>query len=244
MKFRAHIFLLLLILSVETRAQNSFQSSSPYTGKIVTSNGNDVMLPSYAQGDKDVQGSSYFSKDWVKGSVTLSNTKVFSDDAYVFMFDKVDESLYFKKADSPVTMQADVNKLIAFTLFTDRPHTFMKAAYFGSRETEFFEVLLLDEKKYSLVKSVKTSLEESHASKGAQAMTQTLTSSVSYLDEVKYFIFQQGKLTEVALKRKKIADAFPAGDAQKVEAYLKEHGGNLNEEYAVDMLKDLNEHMN
>jgi len=242
MKYFASACLLCCLLGTTGKAQNSFQSSSPYTGKTVTVNGNDVMLPAYASTADKFEGSSYFSKEWVEGSVTTTDNNVFSKDL-LFMYDKVNHELYYKKRDSLATWKVDLTKVAAFSLVTDKSHIFMKADYFNKDYSgEYFEVLLLDEKKYSLVKFVKTTYEQNVASKGAQAMT-TNFSTGSYVDNVKYFLFKDGISTEVMLKKKKFEEAL-GPDSQKAEVYFKDHGGSFNEQAAISVLAEVNAQLN
>jgi hypothetical protein len=197
------------------------------------------MLPSYRSSTDKIEGSSYFSKDWVKGSVTTTDNNVFSKNL-LFMFDKVNNTLYYKKQDSSMTWKVDINKLSAFNLITDQPHIFMKADFFTKDHPgEFFEVLLLDEKKYSFLKRMETSFEQPPVNRAAQAMTESISSG-RYVDKVSYFIFNNGTLTEVELKKKSFPNAMNA-DEDKAETYIKNHNGNFNESYVITMLTDINE---
>ena len=242
MKSLPAALLLCCLICTETKAQNNFQSSSPYTGKTVTVNGNDVMLPAYASTVDQFKGSNYFSKEWVEGSVTTADNNVFSKDL-LFMYDKMNNELYYKKRDSQVTWKVDLTKVSGFSLSTDKPHIFMKADYFNKDYTgQYFEVLLLDEKKYSLVKFVKVTYEQNIESKGAQAMNASFSSG-KYVDNVKYFLFKDGVSTEVTLKKKRFEEALGA-DSQKADAYFKDHGGSFNEQAAVSVLTEVNSQLN
>lgn len=241
MKCFALVFV-LCGLCAKTRAQNNFQSSSPYTGKIVNVNGNDIMLPSYNASAVKIEGSSYFSKDWVKGSVTTTDNVVFSKNL-LFMYDKTNNELYYKARDSSVTYKVDREKILAFNLITNHPHIFMKADFFDKDHAgEFFEVLVLDEKKYSLLKYVKAIYEENATSKASQAMTENFSNG-RYVDNVKYFLFKNGAATEVMLKKKKFEEVLGV-DFDKAEAYLKNHNGSFNEEAAIGLLTEINEQLN
>lgn len=242
MKCLPAALLLCCLICTEIKAQNNFQSSSPYTGKTVTVNGNDVMLPAYASDLDQFKGSNYFSKEWVEGSVTTADNNVFSKDL-LFMYDKMNNELYYKKRDSQVTWKVDLTKVSGFSLSTDKPHIFMKADYFNKDYTgQYFEVLLLDENKYSLVKFVKVTYEQNIESKGAQAMNANFSSG-KYVDNVKYFLFKDGVSTEVTLKKKRFEEALGA-DSQKADAYFKDHGGSFNEQAAVSVLTEVNSQLN
>jgi len=234
--------LLCCFLSAQVQAQNSFQSGSPYTGTTVTVNGNDVMLPAYAATKDKFEGSTYFSKEWVAGSVTTTDNTVFSANI-LFMYDKMNNELYYKKRDSQTTWKVDLTKVSGFSLQTDRPHIFMRADYFNKDYTgQYFEVLLLDEKKYSLLKYMKVTYEENISSKGSQAMNQNFSTG-KYVDNIKYFLFKDGISTEVTLKKKRFEEALGA-DSEKAQAYFKDHGGSFNEQAAVSLIAEVNSQLN
>ena len=234
--------LLCSFLGTQLQAQNSFQSGSPYTGTTVTVNGNDVMLPAYATTKDKFEGSTYFSKEWAAGSVTTTDNTVFGA-SLLFMYDKMNNELYYKKRDSQTTWKVDLTKVSGFSIQTERPHIFMRADYFNKDYTgQYFEVLLLDEKKYSLLKYMKVTYEENISSKGSQAMNQNFSTG-RYVDNVKYFLFKDGISTEVTLKKKRFEEALGA-DSQKAQAYFKDHGGSFNEPAAVSLIAEVNSQLN
>ena len=109
------------------------------------------MLPSYGLNSEGASNT-YFSKDWVKGSVTTTDNQTYSE-GLVFMFDKVGRQLYFKNVDSATVMQADMSKVSLFSLITDKQHIFIKGDLLNKDFSgEIFEMLVLDEKKFSLLK--------------------------------------------------------------------------------------------
>ena len=66
---------------------------------------------------------------------------------------------------------------------------------------EFFEALVFNDKKYSLLKYTVTNFEPTTTSKASQAMTQTLSNG-RYVDKVTYFLFFSNMLQPVELKKK------------------------------------------
>ena len=222
--------------SAQSSGGNSFQSQSPYTGRLV--NGFDVLLPTYNSGS-DVGGKPYFSKDWVKGSVKTIKNEEFSN-KLLFMYDKVGGKLFFKNEDSATIMEADGGMIYSFTLITDKPHVFMRADLFNSDYTgKFFEALVFNDKKYSLLKYTATNFEQATTSKASQAMTQTLSNG-RYVDKETYFLFFNSTLQPVELKKKAFPKALNNADYDKAEAYIKMNNGNFNESYASKLLETLN----
>jgi hypothetical protein len=239
------LFLIAGTLQLKAQTQmpdggNASQGESTYTGYAV--NSNIFVLPSYAK-NGNVDGNPYFSKDWIQGSVTTKDNQAFGQ-GLVFMYSKVDGRLFFKKTDSAVIMQADPSKISTFTLITDKPHTFIHGDFFSADyRDKFFEVLVLNEKKYSLVKLTTASFVENSGAATAQSMTHTDDLGGSYTDKVKYYIFKNGQQTPVDLKKKSFQNALSA-DKDKVEKYFKEHSGNFNEAAAVSLITEINEQLN
>ena len=214
---------------------NAFQTQNIYTGYAVS--GNDIVLPVY-KGNSDVIGSPFFSKDWVKGSVTTTDKNTFSDNL-VFIYDKTENNLYFKNIDSNKIMKADISKISAFNLITDKPHTFIKGDFIDKDySNKFFEVLVLDEKKYSLFKLTQTHYQQTEVSKASQAMTESISPG-KYVDDVTYFLFSNNVLQPVELKKKFFINDMNK-DADKTEAYLSKNKGNFNESYVILMLNAIN----
>ena len=238
MKYFFSSLLLFFNLYQNTIAQvsgNAFQTQNIYTGYAIS--GNDVVLPVY-KGGSDVQGSPFFSKDWVKGSVTTTDKNTYSD-KLVFMYDKTNNNLYVKNTDSDKILKADISKILAFNLVTDKPRTFIKSDLVNKDYTgKFFEVLVLDEKKYSLFKLTQTHYQQTEVSKASQAMTESISPG-KYVDNVTYFLLANNVLQPVELKKKIFIKAIGT-DADKAEAYTQENKGNFNESYVIAMLNAIN----
>jgi hypothetical protein len=209
-----------------------------YFQKTDLVNNNDVMLPSYGLNDEGANNT-FFSKDWVKGSVTTTDNQTYSE-GLVFMFDKVGHQLYFKKADSATIMEADMSKVSLFSLVTDKQHIFIKGELVNKDFSgEIFEMLVLDEKKFSLLKSIINVYQQPSGSSAAKAMTQTETPG-KYVDKPVYYMYANNSLQQIELKKKSFFKAL-GSDELKAEAYTQNHHDNFNEEYAVNLLTYLNQ---
>ena len=214
---------------------NVFQNNYVAAGYAVGDN--KLALPFEVNGQYD--GNPYFSKDWVKGSVKTTDNNEFHD-KLLFIYDKVDGNLYFKKQDSTTIMQADKSKIYSFTLLTDKPHTFMQGDFFSKDYAgKFFEVLLLDDKKYSLLKYTTTSFQEPETSKASQAMTESISHG-KYVDKGTYFLYFDNTLQPIELKKKTFSKTLKPDDVSKADEYIKETNGNFNEAYVILMLQDIN----
>ncbi len=209
---------------------------SNYLGKtnLVISDYN--ALPTYSV-DGVNAANVYFSNDWVKGSVSTIDNKTYSE-GLVFMLDKVHHQLYFKKVDSSIIMQTDMSKVSVFSLITDKQHIFIKGDLLRKNLSgNIFEVLILDEKKFSFLKSVSSVYEEMSGNPIAQAMTQ---STGKYVDKPVYYIYNDTLLKKIQLKKKSFAKAL-GSDESKAELYMQNHQGKFNEAYAINLIMYLNQ---
>jgi len=240
-----HVFVILCLgvsttqLKAQTVSQtpdgsSNSETESAYTGYVV--NNNVPALPNSTSGG--VTGNPYFSKDWVNGSITTGDNKVISQDL-VFMYNKVDGRLFLKKSESAVILQADPAKITSFTLITDRPHTFVRTDAFTKEYSgNFYEVLVRDEKKYSLLKLTTAEFQENTTAAASNVMTVT-SSAGSFSDKVKYYICKDGQLTQVSLKKKSFQSTI-ASDKDKAEKYFQEHSGSFNEDAAIGLITEIN----
>ena len=209
-----------------------------YFQKIDLINNNDIMLPSYRSNGEGANNT-FFSKEWVKGSVTTTDNQTYSE-GLVFMFDKVGRQLYFRKTDSASIMEADMSKVSLFSLVTDKQHIFIKGDLLNKDFSgEIFEMLVLDNKKFSFLKSILSVYQQPSGSSAAQAMTQTETPG-KYVDKLVYYIYGNNSLQQIELKKKSFFKAL-GPDELKAEAYTQNHHGNFNEDYAVNLLTYLNQ---
>jgi hypothetical protein len=225
-----------LIIAVTAKAQNAFQVQNVYTGYAV--NGNDIVIPTF-NAITDLSSNQYFSKKWLTGSVTTTDKNTFGD-RLVFMYDKVNNNLYFKNADSDKIYRADMAKVSSFDLVKDnKEHIFIKGDFVNSDYSgKFFEVLILNENKYSLFKLTQTEFQHSQTSAASQAMTESISPG-SYVDKATYFLYANHTLTPVELKKKNFAEGL-GFNAEKAEDYIKSNKGSFNESYVIAMLNDIN----
>ncbi|MBV9963063.1 MAG: hypothetical protein JO072_12520 [Parafilimonas sp.] len=209
-----------------------------YFQKQNLENNNNIGLPGYTAQD-EIDNDAYLSKDWVKGSVTATDRNIYGADL-VFMYDKINGNLYFRKPDSAVVMQADMDKIISFNLLTDKPHVFIKSDFFaGADKNKFYEVLVLNDKNYSLFKFTKREYQQSNDNKAAQAITQSLTSG-AYQDKTTYFLYYNSVLKPVELRKAAFLDAMVI-KKDKADLYCQNHKGKFNEDYVIKMLNEINQ---
>ncbi len=211
---------------------DDFKLMSSYSGG--NANGYSV-IPTYKS--NNIEGSPFFSPNWMPGSVTTKDSKVFSSQL-LFMFDEFDNSLYYKKNDTGATMKIDLNQVSSFTLNSDKPHLFMPADFFSKDYTgQFFEVLVFNN-KYSLLKLSQITLQKPAYSEINQVVNNEQSSK--FVTKVSYFIYTNGVLQPAELKKKSFPKALNGSDVDKAEAYIKNNSGNFNETYVTNMIDEIN----
>lgn len=199
---------------------------------------NDIILPSYNLNGAGANNT-FFSNDWVKGSVTTTTNQTYSD-GLLFMLDKVKCQLYFKQIDSAAIMEADMSKISLFSLITDKQHIFIKGDLLSHDfKGDIFEILVLGEKKITLLKSILSVYNQPSAKSAAQIMTQAETTG-SYTDNPVYYIYSNNNLQKTELKKKSFLKALGT-DELKAELYIQSHHGNFSEAYAINLITFLNQ---
>lgn len=211
---------------------NDFKMMSGYTSG--TSNGYDV-IPTY--NPSEIKGNPYFSEDWLKGSVITTDNQAFSS-GLLFMYNKYNNELYYKKFNSDTTLKIDLSRVNSFTLIKDALHNFMRADYFDKKYAgEFFETLVFDNKKYAFLKLNKTILQDPPYSEVAQVAGGNRAKT--FVEKNTYFIYVNKTLTEVDLKKKSFEKILSSDAAY--QKYIKDNGGSFNESYIIEMFTTLNE---
>lgn len=190
----------------------------------------------------DINGSQFFYPGWVKGSVTTTDNKAIESDNYLFLFDKVRQVLFIKyntgDDNNNSVMTADNDKLKAFTLITDKPHSFISAsAYDLTLKNDFFEVLVQDN-NYTLLKLNKASFEK--ADEHDMLAMKNGDFSDAFVDHSTYYIYHNSKLEKINLQQYSIRKNLKDQKA-KVDAYFDMH---QNEEMSEGVLVNLINYLN
>jgi cystathionine beta-lyase family protein involved in aluminum resistance len=104
---------------------------------------------------------------------------------------------------------------------------------------KFFLVLVKSDTQYSLYKQFVTKYVEANLRN--DGVIQTGHEYNEYKDASQYFIVQQstGTSKNISLKSKAIKAALE-GNEEKVDAYFREHKGNVDEQFLVDLITYLN----
>ena len=169
-----------------------------------------------ANRDKEVVGSQFLFKTWVKGNVTNNEGVKFSK--ALINFDKVSQTLYLQLDDTATVFQVD--KSYVKSVFLSDGVVSYNLEKVPSLNTNFFYNELV-KGKYSLYSFIKTTFIPSNF------QTNGLVSSGNRYDEFKdeiiyYLVFPDGSSAEVPLKKKAIKGLF-VSEKNKVDDFLKKN---------------------
>ncbi|HVS96479.1 MAG TPA: hypothetical protein VHE54_08325 [Puia sp.] len=193
-------------------------------------------LQTYHSGN--VEGSQFFSPNWTTGTVTTVTNQQFGKN-YLFLYDKVRQELFMKPKDSSVVLLADKDLIGAFTLVTDKVHSFVPAsAYDPSNAGNFFEVLVKDDKGYSLYKLIKTKFvkaDERDMEKQAQGEVFD-----SFQDQITYYLIKDGRTKTVALRKNNILKVLTPVKSKASQYFDQNSDRNLDEGMLIGIIQYIN----
>lgn len=208
-------------------------AQSPLTN-ITTGNGTFVSLSS----KEDTKGSQLFFTGWAKGEAQKKTGEIIKGDMYEFNYDKINGNLIVSESKrEPIAVSQDA--VTRFTLYNkgEAPVTFVVVPAIDTRR---YSILLTAGKNYQFYKLVKTKFEK------ANFKTDGITSSGNkydeFTDEYTYYVVKQGsdKPVKLSLKKKAIKEVFSA-DIDKVNKFMADNTGDIDEEYVKRLCENLNQ---
>jgi hypothetical protein len=187
---------------------------------------------------KDVTGSKFLFPDWVSGRVINNAGQEFSGGAR-FNFDKMSQNLYVQLKDTSPDVAFLVDKWQLKAIYLNdgtNTYNFEKSP---SLDTNFFYRALLKGDKYSLYSRIKTTfIASDYHSNG-------IVSSGNMYDEYKdeltyYIILPDHSAHEISLRKKAIKSVLKS-EEEKVDKFLDNSTGDINEGLVVKLLTTLND---
>ncbi|GGB18650.1 hypothetical protein GCM10011511_48060 [Puia dinghuensis] len=185
-----------------------------------------------------VKGSQFFYPTWSKGSlITNSNEKL--GDKYMYLFDKVRQELFIQVPDSNAVYLVNKSQIHAFTLNTDKPHTFEIASdYIPGRTTDYFEILIKND-KYSLLKFTKTTLVKFDPHDMMRVKNGELYDE--FVDEYTYYLTLKGGSLQAIPLRAGVIKKVLSAEKSKVNDYFDTNANEeLDEKFLVGLIGFLN----
>ncbi|HEY2349687.1 MAG TPA: hypothetical protein VGH64_11750 [Puia sp.] len=188
-----------------------------------------------------INGSQFFLPEWSSGEVITIHHEIYSQDLQ-FMYDKVRQELFVRKKDSAMVLLTNKDEVKSFKLKNDRGEefTFLNSKFFDEERPEvFYQLLISDSAKLSLIKYIKTTLEKADTHDMMKVREGEINDA--FVDKNTYYIVgSKGSMVPVQLKYKKLKESF-AELGNNAEPYLKDHPqGVIDEDYLIAMVKELN----
>ena len=188
-----------------------------------------------------VNGSQFFLPGWSKGEVVTVHKEIYNEDLQ-FIYDKVRQEIFIRKKDSSMTLLANKDEIASFSLKDDqgKQYNFVNSKRYSDETPEvFYQVLVYDSAKLTLLKYIKTI----YVKADYHDMMKVKEGEVNdaYVDKYIYYIVKaDGMLQPVELKNKSVKKVFSELNLP-YQKYMNDHYQPVNEDYLVDMVKQMNQ---
>jgi hypothetical protein len=186
---------------------------------------------------ENIHGSRFLFSDWVHGYIRTARDSIKQNDAYLFNYDKIDGNLIFATGGTDMHLGVkSQNK--EFILFdgSGKSYVFEDAPEIDSKH---YVQVIASGAKYNIYKTINTKfVKADYVNNG---VTQHGNNYDEFVDESDYYLMKQpgGQPQKFSLKKRAIKAAF-AADQDKVNKFLSDNGGDIDDAY----LQRLGEYMN
>ncbi|MFI5188239.1 MAG: hypothetical protein ACHQF0_16025 [Chitinophagales bacterium] len=193
-------------------------------------------IPSFTPKEETV-GSRYLFDKWVHGVVVSVVDSVYSDPNTLFNYNKAAGTLIMTK-DKKTAIELYLNKIKSFTLSDDKTYHFERVGIIN--DNDFFLTLVKNNSKYSLYKLVKTKFIAANYS--TNGIIETGNKYDEYKDIATYYVVLPGgkEFKKIELKKKSIKTVLTAGGS-KVDKYMSDNSGEVDEAFLIGLVTDLNQ---
>jgi hypothetical protein len=187
-----------------------------------------------------INGNQFFLPAWSKGEVITIRKEVYNEDLQ-FLYDKVRQEIFIRKKDSSLILLANKDEIQSFSLKDEdgRQYNFVNSKLFTDETPQvFYQVLVYDSSKLSLLKYIKTTLVKADY----HDMMKVKEGEVddAFVDKDIYYIVKaDGILQPVELKNKSVKKVMSELNLP-YQKYMNDHYQPVNEEYLVDIVKQMN----
>jgi hypothetical protein len=191
----------------------------------------------YIGKEGSVHGSRYLFEDWVHGYVLTSGDSIKQSDNYLFNYQKMDGSLILTE-DGQTMQTIDRHLIKTFVLFDNQGQYYMFEHVPSIDQTHFVQLMVTGD-KYKIYKQFGTKfLPNNYVSNG---MTSSGNNYDEFKDDPTYYAVKVpgGTPQKFVLKSKSIKTTF-AADGAKVNKYLSDHDGDIDDNYITDLGNYLN----
>jgi len=217
--------------------RNTFRDELTPTSGSQFSVGGGSILPSFNP-KEETEGSKYFIKGWAHGYVVTMKDSTIQDPGFFYDYDKMGGGLLLSKDKrSAIEVNRDIVK--SFTLYDNSNVAYTFANVSQINPTHYVEVLVSGD-KYKIYKTIKTTFEkENFSSDGVMSQGHNYD---LYTDESTYYVYEvkTNTLQPIALKKKSLKEAF-AKDADKLNKYMSDNSGTIDDFYLTNLGEFMNE---
>jgi hypothetical protein len=217
---------------------NSLNTRSTVSGGTDIQHADDVdllRLPGHEKGK--VRGNRYLFDNFAHGFIISSTDALLHDPAYTFDYDKMGGALLLTK-DKTSVEEVSFDHTKSFTLYDDKDKRFVFEKVIAIDPSHYVQVLASG-KRYKIYKLIKTRFAKSdYVNTG---VTSHGNDYDEYIDDPDYYVLdlQGGQPQKLSLKKKSIKEDF-AKEADKVNKFLSDNPGNIDDAY----LSKLGNYMN
>jgi hypothetical protein len=188
-----------------------------------------------------VNGSQFFLPVWTKGEVVTIHKETFNENLQ-FIYDKVRQEVFIRKNDSSLILLTNKDEIESFSLKDDggKRYNFVNSKMFTDEKPEvFFQVLVYDSTKLTLLKYIKTALVKADYHDMMKVKEGEVNDA--FVDKFIYYIVKpDGILQPVELKNKSVKKVFSELNLP-YQKYMNDHYQPVNEDYLIDMVKQMNQ---
>jgi len=186
---------------------------------------------------ENLHGSRFLFTDWVHGFIITPKDSLKQNDAYLFNYDKVDGNLIFATGGNAMHLGVK-NQIKQFILFDGSGNSYVFEDVPAIDSKHYMQVLAAGS-KYKIYKDLGTKFIKSDYS--TNGMTSHGNNYDEFADNSVYYLVKLpgGQPEKLPLRKKAIKAAF-AADAEKVNKFLSDNDGDIDDAY----LKKLGEYMN
>jgi hypothetical protein len=185
-----------------------------------------VISPSHQKGN--LRGNQYLFDTFVHGYVISSSDQLIYKPDYLFAYDKMGGALLLTRDKKNIT-EVSRDQTKSFILYNSADERFEFEKVPAIDKSHYVQVLASG-KKYKIYKLTKTKFVKSdYVNNG---VTQHGNDYDEYVDEADYYVLnvQGNQLQKLTLRKKSIKEDF-AKDADKVNKYLSDNSGSIDDVY-------------
>jgi hypothetical protein len=198
----------------------------------------DNSLPvSLAHKKDQVVGNKYLFEDFGHGFVLNPSNQLIQNPGYLYDYDKMEGVLLFTENNKSVS-EINRDQIKSFTLYSNKDERYVFKIVPAIDKVHYTQVLSSG-KKYEIYKFTTTKFERSNYV--AAGVTSHGNNYDEYVDDAAYFVFDvaNNQLQPLSLKKKSVKAVF-VKEADKVNKYMSDNSGDINDTY----LSKLGDYMN